>query len=80
LRSQSTSAPPSDDFDVFTSGRVANGCRQRVGLELIDQPGEGFFEMWMGGVAGRIRRTGVEEVVETGARIPPVSRDGVGRR
>ena len=57
-----------------------NGCRQRLGLELVDQSGEGFFEMRMGGVAGRFRRAGLEEVVEAGARVPPVSGDGVGRR
>ena len=71
---------PPHDFDVFTSGRVANGCRQRGGFEFIDQSGEGLFEMRMGGVARRFRRAGVEEFVETGARDPPVSGDGVGRR
>jgi hypothetical protein len=65
---------------VFAGSGVGYGCRQRLGLEFIDQSGEGFFEMRMGGVAGRFRRAGLEKVVETGVRDPPVSGDGVGRR
>ena len=69
-----------DDFEVFAGGRVLDGCRQRLGLELVDQSGEGFLEMGMGGVAGRFRRAGLEEVVEAVARVLPVCGDGVGRR
>ena len=69
-----------DDFDVFAGGRVLDGCRQRLGLELVDQSGEGFLEMGMGGVAGRFRRAGLEDVVEAVARVLPVCGDGVGRR
>ena len=69
-----------DDFEVFAGGRVADGRGQRLGLEFVDQSGEGFFEMRMGGVAGRFRRAGLEDVIEAGARVPPVFGDGVGRR
>ena len=58
-----------DDLEVFAGGRVADGCRQRLGLELVDQSGEGFLEMGMGRVAGRFRRAGLEEVVEAVARV-----------
>ena len=58
-----------DDLDVFAGGRVADGCRQRLGLELVDQSGEGFLETRMGGVAGRFRRAGLEDVVEAVARV-----------
>ena len=69
-----------DDFEVFAGGRVPDGCRQRLGLELVDQSGEGFLEMRMGRVAGRFRRAGLEEVVEAVARVLPVCGDGVRRR
>jgi len=53
-----------ENLDVFAGCRVTDGCRQRLGLELVDQSGEGFFEMRMGRVAGWFRRAGLEEVVE----------------
>ena len=68
-----------DNLDVFAGHRVADRCRQRLGLELVDQSGESFFKMRMGGVAGWFRRAGLEEVVEAGARVPPVCGDSVGR-
>jgi hypothetical protein len=68
-----------DNLDIFAGCRVADGCRQRLGFELVDQSGEGFFEMRMGGVAGWFRRAGLEEVVEAGARVPPVCGDVLGR-
>ena len=43
----------------------------KLGLEFVDQSGEGCFEMRMGGVAGRPRRTGVKQVVEGGAPMSP---------
>src|SRR6185312_6196903 len=61
-----------DDFDVFAGGRVLDGCRQRIGLELVDQSGEGFLETRMGGVAGRFRSAGLEDIVEAVARVLPV--------
>ena len=69
-----------NNLEVSAGNGVANGCRQRLGLEFVDQFGESFFEMRMCGVAGRFRRAGLEEIVEAGARDPPVSGDGVGRR
>jgi hypothetical protein len=81
LRSQSISAPAVEhDLEVFAGGRVADGCRQRIGLELVNQSGEGFLETGMGRLAGRFRRAGLEEVVEAVSRILPVRSDGVGRR
>ena len=67
-------------LEVFAGGRVANERRQRLGLELVDQSGEGLLEMRMGGVAGGFRRAGLEEVVEAVACVLPVFGDGVGRR
>ena len=61
-----------DNLDVFAGHGVADRCRQRLGLELVDQSGESFFEMRMGSVAGGFRHAGLEEVVEAGARVPPV--------
>jgi len=66
-----------DDFNVFACGRVLNGCRQWLGLELVDQSCEGSFEMRMGGVAGRFRRAGLEDVVKPVARVLPVFGDVV---
>ena len=67
------------DADVITGRRVLNRCRQRLGLELVDQSGEGLFEIGMGRVAGRFRRAGLEDVVEAVARVQPVLGDVVGR-
>src|SRR5262249_37443568 len=41
------------DLEVFAGDGVADGCRQRLGLELVDQSGKGFLETGMGRGAGR---------------------------
>ena len=66
-----------DDFDVFAGGPVPDCCRQRLRLQLVDQSGEGYFEMRMGGVAGRFRRASLEDVAEAVARVLPVCGDVV---
>jgi hypothetical protein len=59
---------------------VADRCRQRLSLELVDQFREGLLETRMGGVAGRFRRAGAKQVVEPGACVQPKFRNGDGER
>ena len=56
---------------VVVSGSASSLLTSRVKVSC---------ETRMGRVAGRFRRAGLEEIVEAGARVPPVCGDAVGRR
>src|SRR5262249_5827148 len=53
-----------DDIDILAGGRVLDGCRQGLRLELVDQSGKGLFEMRMGGMSGSFRCASLKDVVK----------------